>query len=105
MLAVKRDDLGHRPADRERAADDRAGAGPGDQVETQAEIECRFAANAGELVGQAGEKGARIDAAHAAAVEAEHPVGAHKLLIFLRCFHQCDPAWDTTSCLGHRIRP
>ena len=70
MLAIERHDLRHRSTDSERAADDRAGAGPSDQVEAEAEVERRFAPDAGELVRQPGEEGTGIDAPHAAAIEA-----------------------------------
>lgn len=75
MVAVHLDDFAHRAPDRERAADDRAGAGAGDQIEAPAEIKAFFAPRAGELNNETIQECGGVDAAHATAVQAQHPVG------------------------------
>ena len=87
MLAVEPNDLCHRPADGEGTADDRAGAGSRDQVESAPEIKRRFATNPAKLISQPSKKGCRVDAAHATAIETEHAIGPLNLLIFGNISH------------------
>ena len=75
VVAVHLDDIAHGSADGERAADDGAGAGARDQIEAFAEIEAFLAARAGELDDETVEECGGIDAAHATAVQAQHPEG------------------------------
>ena len=81
MLAVQVDDLRHRPADGESAADDCTRAGSRDEVEAAPEIKRLFAANPTELIRQSGQKGRGVDAAHATAVEAQYAISLRNLLI------------------------
>ena len=87
MLAVEVDDLRHRPANGESAADNRACTGSRDEVEAEPEIKRRFATNPTKLISQSGKKGPRIDAAHATAIETQHAVRPYNLLIILGISH------------------
>ncbi|SJM45716.1 hypothetical protein FM111_00165 [Brevundimonas diminuta 3F5N] len=87
VFTVEGDDLGHRSTDCERATDDRAGAGSGDQVKSPAEIERLLAPDSGELVGKAREKSGGVDATHPASVEAQHTVGFLNPLLLFAVFH------------------
>jgi hypothetical protein len=74
VVAVEIGDLAHRAAYREGARNDCAGTRPGDQIEAFTEIEAFDAAHSRELRDEAVEEGRGVDATHAAAIQAQHPV-------------------------------
>ena len=90
VLAIKRQHFRHRPTNGQRAADNRAGAGPGDQVEAASQIEGRFAPNSRELISQACEKRGRIDAPHSSAIQTEYSIWPLSTQILLTFHHLPD---------------
>src|ERR1700726_4240093 len=85
VAPIELDDVGHGTADRERASDDCAGTGANDEVEALSEIEAFDTARPRELVDEVVEKSGRINAAHAAAVETQHPVWFDGGVGFFHC--------------------
>lgn len=73
VFLVERYDLAQRNTRGKRARNDPARAGAHDQVEPLADIESSNAAPACEGFGKFAKVRAGVDAAHAAAVQAEHP--------------------------------
>jgi hypothetical protein len=82
VIVIELDDIAHGATNGEGAGDDGSGAGPGDQVESLAEVEGFLAADAGELGDETIEERGRIDSAHAAPVQTQHPVRLYNAVGF-----------------------